>query len=48
MDANGDERKVSYLATLSKHSQAVNVVRWAPKGIFDPSMSFAMQLTALR
>ncbi|KAL5454197.1 hypothetical protein PMIN07_007624 [Paraphaeosphaeria minitans] len=32
VDANGDERNVSYLATLVKHSQAVNVVRWAPKG----------------
>ncbi|KAF1970904.1 WD40 repeat-like protein [Bimuria novae-zelandiae CBS 107.79] len=32
VEANGEERKVSYLATLSKHSQAVNVVRWAPKG----------------
>ncbi|KAK4238110.1 WD40-repeat-containing domain protein [Achaetomium macrosporum] len=26
------EKKVDYLATLSKHTQAVNVVRWAPKG----------------
>lgn len=33
MEANGEERKVSYLATLAKHSQAVNVVRWAPKGM---------------
>ncbi|KAK3216817.1 hypothetical protein GRF29_1g1040559 [Pseudopithomyces chartarum] len=32
VEANGEERKVSYLATLAKHSQAVNVVRWAPKG----------------
>lgn len=29
---DGEDRKVEYLATLSKHSQAVNVVRWAPKG----------------
>lgn len=23
---------MDYLSTLSKHTQAVNVVRWAPKG----------------
>ena len=34
VDAEGDERKVDYLSTLSKHTQAVNVVRWAPKGEF--------------
>ncbi|KAF4504310.1 hypothetical protein G6O67_008477 [Ophiocordyceps sinensis] len=28
----GLERKVDYLSTLAKHNQAVNVVRWAPKG----------------
>ncbi|KAK7743584.1 Chromatin assembly factor 1 subunit [Cytospora paraplurivora] len=27
----GEDRKVEYLATLSKHTQAVNVVRWSPK-----------------
>ncbi|KAJ4286692.1 Chromatin assembly factor 1 subunit [Kalmusia sp. IMI 367209] len=32
VETNGDERKVSYLSTLVKHSQAVNVVRWAPRG----------------
>lgn len=32
VEANGEERNVEYLATLSKHTQAVNVVRWAPKG----------------
>ncbi|KAH6657338.1 WD40-repeat-containing domain protein [Truncatella angustata] len=32
IDSDGEERKVEYLSTLSKHSQAVNVVRWAPKG----------------
>ena len=32
VDAHGPERKVEYLATLAKHNQAVNVVRWAPKG----------------
>ncbi|KAG6007827.1 hypothetical protein E4U54_008782 [Claviceps lovelessii] len=30
--SDGPERKVDYLSTLSKHNQAVNVVRWAPKG----------------
>ncbi|EHK40458.1 hypothetical protein TRIATDRAFT_253063 [Trichoderma atroviride IMI 206040] len=32
VQADGPERKVEYLSTLSKHNQAVNVVRWAPKG----------------
>ncbi|KAM3518740.1 hypothetical protein NHJ13051_007963 [Beauveria bassiana] len=32
VDTHGTDRKVEYLSTLSKHNQAVNVVRWAPKG----------------
>ncbi|KAH0597798.1 hypothetical protein MHUMG1_04170 [Metarhizium humberi] len=32
VESDGLERKVEYLSTLSKHNQAVNVVRWAPKG----------------
>ncbi|KAF2007376.1 WD40 repeat-like protein [Amniculicola lignicola CBS 123094] len=32
IDANGEERKVTYLSTLVKHTQAVNVVRWCPRG----------------
>ncbi|ROT39326.1 WD40 repeat-like protein [Sodiomyces alkalinus F11] len=32
IDGHGEDRKVEYLSTLSKHTQAVNVVRWAPKG----------------
>ncbi|KAL2199072.1 WD40-repeat-containing domain protein [Corynascus similis CBS 632.67] len=32
IEEDGDGQKVDYLATLSKHTQAVNVVRWAPKG----------------
>ncbi|GAO17193.1 hypothetical protein UVI_02031300 [Ustilaginoidea virens] len=32
VDCSGPERKVVYLSTLTKHNQAVNVVRWAPKG----------------
>ncbi|KAI0392246.1 WD40 repeat-like protein [Xylariaceae sp. FL0594] len=32
VDGDGEDRRVEYLSTLSKHSQAVNVVRWAPKG----------------
>ncbi|KND91228.1 putative WD repeat-containing protein [Tolypocladium ophioglossoides CBS 100239] len=32
VESEGPERKVDYLSTLSKHNQAVNVVRWAPKG----------------
>ena len=34
VEENGEDRRVEYLATLSKHTQAVNVVRWAPKGCF--------------
>ncbi|RFU32580.1 hypothetical protein B7463_g3760, partial [Scytalidium lignicola] len=32
LETDGEDRKVEYLSTLSKHTQAVNVVRWAPKG----------------
>ncbi|MCJ1305731.1 hypothetical protein MMC08_008547 [Hypocenomyce scalaris] len=32
VELEGDERKVTYLTTLIKHTQAVNVVRFAPKG----------------
>ncbi|KAH6687861.1 chromatin assembly factor 1 subunit B [Plectosphaerella plurivora] len=32
IEGNGEDRKVEYLSTLAKHTQAVNVVRWAPKG----------------
>lgn len=32
VDGEGEERRVEYLSTLTKHTQAVNVVRWAPKG----------------
>ncbi|KAK7967504.1 WD repeat-containing protein [Apiospora aurea] len=32
VDYEGEDRKVEYLSTLAKHTQAVNVVRWAPKG----------------
>ncbi|KAM0335379.1 hypothetical protein ACHAQA_000424 [Verticillium albo-atrum] len=32
VEGNGEDRKVEYLSTLTKHSQAVNVVRWSPKG----------------
>ncbi|EPS42053.1 hypothetical protein H072_3899 [Dactylellina haptotyla CBS 200.50] len=28
----GEDKKVTYLATLAKHTQAVNVVRWCPRG----------------
>lgn len=34
MEATGEERKVIYLSTLVKHTQAVNVVRFSPKGIY--------------
>jgi chromatin assembly factor 1 subunit B len=32
VEEDGAEQKVDYIATLAKHTQAVNVVRWAPKG----------------
>ncbi|KAK3643297.1 Chromatin assembly factor 1 subunit [Elasticomyces elasticus] len=32
IDSTGEDRKVTYLSTLVKHSQAVNVVRWCPRG----------------
>ncbi|KAB5584836.1 WD40-repeat-containing domain protein [Coniochaeta sp. 2T2.1] len=32
IESEGEDRRVEYLSTLSKHTQAVNVVRWAPKG----------------
>ncbi|OKL56595.1 hypothetical protein UA08_08170 [Talaromyces atroroseus] len=32
VESMGEERKVSYLSTLIKHTQAVNVVRFSPKG----------------
>ncbi|RDW93946.1 putative chromatin assembly factor 1 subunit B [Aspergillus mulundensis] len=32
VDSVGQERKVTYLSTLVKHTQAVNVVRFSPKG----------------
>lgn len=36
IESNGDERKVTYLSTLRKHTQAVNVVRWCPRGVYNP------------
>ncbi|KAI4159025.1 MAG: hypothetical protein LQ342_006926 [Letrouitia transgressa] len=32
LERDGEERAVAYLTTLIKHTQAVNVVRFAPKG----------------
>ncbi|GAQ38930.1 chromatin assembly factor 1 subunit B [Aspergillus tubingensis] len=32
VETTGEERKVTYLSTLIKHTQAVNVVRFSPKG----------------
>ncbi|KAI1907023.1 Chromatin assembly factor 1 subunit [Ophidiomyces ophidiicola] len=32
VEATGEERKITYLSTLVKHTQAVNVVRFSPKG----------------
>ncbi|KAE8440955.1 hypothetical protein EG329_006169 [Mollisiaceae sp. DMI_Dod_QoI] len=32
LDSEGEDRKVEYLCTMVRHTQAVNVVRWAPRG----------------
>ncbi|KAI1375362.1 WD40 repeat-like protein [Hypoxylon crocopeplum] len=32
VEGEGESRTVEYISTLAKHTQAVNVVRWAPKG----------------
>lgn len=32
IEGTGEDRTVSYLSTLLKHTQAVNVVRWCPRG----------------
>jgi WD40 repeat protein len=34
VETQGEERKVTYLSTLVKHTQAVNVVRWCPRGMY--------------
>jgi chromatin assembly factor 1 subunit B len=43
VDQEGEDQKVEYLSTLTKHSQSVNVVRWAPKG--DSSLLVSMKPT---
>lgn len=32
IEGSGEDRSVTYLSTLAKHTQAVNVVRWCPRG----------------
>ncbi len=32
IEANGEDRKLTYLSTLVRHSQSINVVRFCPKG----------------
>ena len=32
IESHGEDRKVTYLSTLIRHSQSVNVVRFSPKG----------------
>jgi hypothetical protein len=39
VDGSGEDRSVTYLSTLAKHTQAVNVVRWCPKGMCLPCSS---------
>lgn len=36
VDQTSEERNIAYLSTLAKHTQAVNVVRWCPRGTFAP------------
>ena len=48
VDCSGPERKVVYLSTLSKHNQAVNVVRWAPKGMRFTCLPFRRLVVMLR
>jgi chromatin assembly factor 1 subunit B len=38
IDGSGEDRSVTYLSTLAKHTQAVNVVRWCPKGMLLPRL----------
>lgn len=47
VESNGEERKVEYLATLSKHTQAVNVVRWSPRSTTVPPPPSRRQETSL-
>lgn len=37
---DGEDRRIEYLSTLAKHTQAVNVVRWCPKGELRLSWQF--------
>jgi chromatin assembly factor 1 subunit B len=39
VEGSGDDRKVTYLSSLVKHTQAVNVVRWCPRGKSLQSLS---------
>ncbi|KAH8596790.1 WD40-repeat-containing domain protein [Bisporella sp. PMI_857] len=32
LESDGEDRTINYLATLSRHTQTVNCVRWAPRG----------------
>ena len=32
VEAKGEEREITYLTTLIKHTCSVNVVRWCPTG----------------
>lgn len=34
--------RVEYLATLSRHSAAVNVVRFSPNGMYQPSIALCL------
>lgn len=33
LDVEGEDSRVEYLCTMTKHTQAVNAVRWAPKSL---------------
>lgn len=48
VESTGEERKVNYLSTLVKHTQAVNVVRFSPKGMTSVRATLDNALTWCR
>lgn len=48
VESTGEERKVNYLSTLVKHTQAVNVVRFSPKGMISVRATLDNALTWCR
>jgi chromatin assembly factor 1 subunit B len=48
VESTGEDRKVTYLSTLIKHTQAVNVVRFSPKGMSSTGKRGTANLTVHR